>query len=54
MRTITRKAAWDTALCHVRVFRNTARGTLACGSQTLIGLKRLPSAHFRPTTGDLL
>jgi hypothetical protein len=44
----------DTALCHVRVFRNTARGTLACGSQTLIGLKRLPSAHFRPTTGDLL
>jgi hypothetical protein len=43
----------DTALCHVRVFRNNARGTLARGTQTPIGPKRLPFAHFRPTTGGL-
>lgn len=35
-------------MCHVRVFRNTAHGTHARGTQTLIGPKRLPFAHVRP------
>ena len=40
-------------MCHVRVFRNAACGTLARGTQTFIGPKRLPFAHFRHMAGDL-